>query len=126
AAVAAGTGCLVELINRRKNGEDWVNLLSITPLRDPDGRITHYVGVQTDVTRLRGYLMNLHPARSPAPAPVPAVRRTVLLVEDEEGVREFVRVVLEQAGYEVIPAIDGEQALNLYRARPDRIDLVLT
>jgi len=124
-ALKTGTGCLVELLNRRKNGDEWVNLLSLTPVRDANGRITHYVGVQTDVTRLRGYLMNLHPARTPAPPP-PAARRTVLLVEDEEGVREFVRIVLEQAGYDVIPAIDGEQALGLYRKQPDRIDLVLT
>jgi PAS domain S-box-containing protein len=126
-ALKTGTGCLVELLNRRKNGDEWVNLLSLTPVRDAGGRITHYVGVQTDVTRLRGYLMNLHPARTPAPVtPPPASRRTVLLVEDEEGVRDFVHIVLEQAGYDVIPSIDGEQALALYRNQPDRIDLVLT
>lgn len=124
AALRTGAGCLVELINRSKSGDDWVNLLGLTPIRDASGVITHYVGVQTDVTRLRGYLMNLHPARTPAPAPTG--RRTVLLVEDEEAVRDFVRMVLEQAGYEVIPAIDGEHALALYCDQPDRIHLVLT
>jgi PAS domain S-box-containing protein len=126
AALAAGTECMVELIDQRKNGDVWVNLLSLTPIRDADGRITHHVGVQTDVTRLRGYLMDLHPARGSRPATPPPARRTVLLVEDEDTVREFVRMVLEQAGYEVVCAADGEQALNVYRAGPDQIDLVLT
>jgi CheY-like chemotaxis protein len=113
------------LLNQRKSGEDYVNLLSLTPVRDAGGIITHYVGVQTDVTRLRGYLGPLHPAR-PAAAPPVKTRGTILVVEDEDAVREFVRLVLEQAGYSVIPAANPDRALELYRANPDRIDLVLT
>lgn len=126
ASLRNGTSCLVELINQRKNGDDWINLLSLTPIRDSYGRVTHYVGVQTDVTRLRDYLKNLHPSRLPALPTASKNRRTVLVVEDEEAIREFVRVVLEQAGYQVIPAIDGEHALNLFRSQPNDIDLVLT
>lgn len=126
ATLRNGSSCLVELINQRKNGDDWINLLSLTPIRDSHGRVTHYVGVQTDVTRLRDYLKNLHPSRLPAVPTASNDRRTVLLVEDEEAIREFVRVVLEQAGYQVIPAIDGEHALNLFRSQPNDIDLVLT
>ncbi len=125
AALREGRECLVELVNQRKNGEDWVNLLSLTPVRDSAGAITHFVGVQTDVTRLRGYLGPLHPARSAA-APPAAPRGTVLVVEDEDAVREFVRLVLEQAGYAVLPTANAEQALDVYRADPYRIDLVLT
>jgi len=39
-----------QLINRRKDGSQYVELASITPLRQPDGRITHYVGVKEDIT----------------------------------------------------------------------------
>jgi DNA-binding NtrC family response regulator len=52
--------------------------------------------------------------------------RTVLLAEDEEGVREFVRQVLEQAGYAVVCAPNGRDAGDLFAATPDRFDLLLT
>lgn len=42
--------CTVELINYRKDGAPFWNALSITPVHDDDGRVTHFVGVQADVT----------------------------------------------------------------------------
>ncbi len=42
--------CVVEILNYRKNGEPFWNRLSITPIRDDTGVVTHYVGVQSDVT----------------------------------------------------------------------------
>ena len=39
-----------ELVNRRKNGERFVESLSITPMRAPDGAISHFVGVFSDIT----------------------------------------------------------------------------
>jgi PAS domain S-box-containing protein len=51
---------------------------------------------------------------------------TILVVEDEDLVRQFARRVLEHAGYRVIEAIDGEEALALLQARHEEVDLVLT
>jgi PAS domain S-box-containing protein len=42
--------CLVELLNYRKDGTPFWNRLSIAPLRDANGRLTHFVGVQSDIT----------------------------------------------------------------------------
>ncbi|HRP95349.1 MAG TPA: EAL domain-containing protein [Rhodocyclaceae bacterium] len=42
-----------EVWNRRKNGEVYPQLLSITTVRDEAGAPTHYVGVMTDLSRLR-------------------------------------------------------------------------
>ena len=39
-----------ELINRRKNGEEYVEFAIISPMRDSSGRITHYVAIKQDVT----------------------------------------------------------------------------
>lgn len=39
-----------ELVNRRKNGERFVESLSITPMRTADGSISHFVGVFSDIT----------------------------------------------------------------------------
>ena len=39
-----------ELVNRRKNGERYVESLSITPMRADDGATSHFVGVFSDIT----------------------------------------------------------------------------
>jgi len=42
-----------EMINFRKNGENFWNYLRIAPVRDARGIVTHYAGIQTDVTVMR-------------------------------------------------------------------------
>jgi len=42
--------CVVELLNYRKDGSPFWNLLSITPVRDPDGELVSFIGVQFDIT----------------------------------------------------------------------------
>ncbi|WP_242470973.1 PAS domain S-box protein [Thiocystis violacea] len=39
-----------ELINRRKNGEIYLEVSTISPIRQPDGRVTHFLAVKEDVT----------------------------------------------------------------------------
>ena len=51
---------------------------------------------------------------------------TVLLVEDDEAVRRITERVLVKAGYRVLTASDGRAGLELLRARPNDIGLVLT
>ena len=41
------------LVNRKKNGDLYDEEKTITPIRDPDGRITHFVSIDRDVTALR-------------------------------------------------------------------------
>jgi two-component system cell cycle sensor histidine kinase/response regulator CckA len=54
AAIRGKEACAVELLNYRKDGTPFWNALSIAPIRDDAGRLTHFVGVQTDVTARRG------------------------------------------------------------------------
>jgi two-component system, cell cycle sensor histidine kinase and response regulator CckA len=51
---------------------------------------------------------------------------TVLLVEDEEGVRRLSRRLLEAHGYHVLEASGGEEALEFAARYPDPIHLLLT
>jgi len=50
---------------------------------------------------------------------------TVLIAEDEKGIREITTSILEQFGYRVLPASDGIEALRLFREHPGPIDLVM-
>ena len=82
-------------------------------------------------TAFQIYLPATEQPAEPRPAVVPAARtagggRTVLLAEDEDGVREMTRRVLVRAGYQVLTAATGEEALRL-AANPARsIALLLT
>ncbi len=51
---------------------------------------------------------------------------TILLVEDEPSVRALVRRVLQERGYRVLPAEGPDQAEELFAARSQAIDLLLT
>jgi two-component system cell cycle sensor histidine kinase/response regulator CckA len=51
---------------------------------------------------------------------------TILVVEDEEPVRNMVKETLQDAGYRVFDAADGEEALELMSRSRDPIHLVLT
>jgi CheY-like chemotaxis protein len=52
-------------------------------------------------------------------------RKTVLVVDDDPDVRDYASMVLEDCGYDVLQAPDGESALALLRDN-DQIDLLFT
>ena len=56
----------------------------------------------------------------------PRGSETVLLVEDEDGVRQLAREYLEASGYTVIEAEDGQMALELAARRTGPIHLLMT
>jgi two-component system, cell cycle sensor histidine kinase and response regulator CckA len=97
--------------------------------------------VLVDTAPGRGATFNVYlPAVAAAPAEgAPAVpasgelvranddrRGTILLAEDEAGVRSLVRLVLTRAGFRVLEAADGSEALRLFETHAERIDLVVT
>ncbi len=59
-------------------------------------------------------------------AVLPHGRETVLLVEDEEGVRVLSRHILHGCGYTVLEACDGADALRVAGQHPGPIDLLIT
>lgn len=61
----------------------------------------------------------------PVPRPVLSGRGTVLLAEDEPGVREIAIKLLQRAGYEVLAAENGAVAVELFRRHADTLNLVV-
>jgi len=60
-----------------------------------------------------------------APEP-PAPLATILVVEDEAGIRALVRKILRRQGYEVLEAANGQDALTLCREHGTRVELLIT
>lgn len=51
---------------------------------------------------------------------------TILLVEDDEMVREYIRTALSSGGYTLIEAANGEEAVALLQGSDRRVDLMIT
>ena len=60
-----------------------------------------------------------------AGSPVAQLTGTVLLIEDDEGVRSVARRILESASLEVVAAVDGAAAIEAVEADPGRIVAVV-
>jgi DNA-binding response OmpR family regulator len=57
--------------------------------------------------------------------PIEGGTETILVAEDDEAVRTLTTSILEQFGYTVIKAEDGEEAVNKFMANRDTISLLL-
>ena len=76
------------------------------------------------------------PAREKTPAPqkvetvspktAPGGTETILIVEDEPVLREMACNILRDCGYRIFEASSGKEALNQWRQRANKIDLLLT
>jgi CheY-like chemotaxis protein len=64
--------------------------------------------------------------RSGVPADLPRGSATVLVVEDEAGVREIAVAILRSLGYRVLEAPDGDEGLLVFGAHAAEIDMLLT
>ena len=67
----------------------------------------------------------LRPA-SPATVQIPGGWETILVVEDNDELRQLAASVLRNLGYTVLEAPNGPEAIQLFQAQPEAIHLVLT
>ncbi len=71
-------------------------------------------------------LCTQHDKDSEVTQPVPPGGiETVLICEDDASVRRLARLVLEDAGYRVFEAVDGQDAVDEFRRHQDEIQLVI-
>ncbi|MEP6923201.1 MAG: response regulator, partial [Pyrinomonadaceae bacterium] len=56
----------------------------------------------------------------------PQGSETILVVDDEDSVRELIREILETCGYQVMEAKNGHEAMEVYEREVEKIDLVIT
>jgi PAS domain S-box-containing protein len=50
AAIKAGEPCTITLLNYKKNGESFWNELTISPVKNEQQELTHFIGIQVDVS----------------------------------------------------------------------------
>jgi two-component system, cell cycle sensor histidine kinase and response regulator CckA len=95
----------------------------------------HHGGLRVESTAGRGTSFRIvFPVsierEKPAPRPLDAdkhgrYRGCILIIDDEESVREVVKDMLEDVGIETLVAVNGEEGVKIYEARQAEIDLIL-
>lgn len=83
AALQAGKPCIVILRNYRRDGTLFWNELSISPIYDNAGTLTHFIGIQTDVTERKQFEAALQQARDQMRAILDAVPGVVSWINSD-------------------------------------------
>ena len=69
---------------------------------------------------------NIEPVENQAEqAVLQDVTETILVVDDDDEIRDLTREFLEETGYQVLDAASGEQAPEIFKKQPGEVDLVL-
>jgi two-component system, cell cycle sensor histidine kinase and response regulator CckA len=95
-----------------------------------------YIWVESSVGMGTTFTICLPQVHAPAPAvssspsgqgsPIPSRAGTVLVVEDEDGVRDLARRILEEHGHRVLEARNGPDALQVIARHGEELDLVVS
>jgi two-component system, cell cycle sensor histidine kinase and response regulator CckA len=94
-------------------------------IKQADGQITVYS--QPDCgTIFEVYLPRASAPTEPARKVPTKGSETILLVDDEEGVRRLCSAILQSSGYDVLAANNGPAAIAVFEKNAHKIDLLLT
>lgn len=105
--ISEGDECRVEIRNYKKNGHLFWNELYISPVKDKTGKITHFIGVQNDITERKRSEHELREEKSSVEKKIK--ERTKELVEKEVFLSSIIQTVRESllvldADYKVLSA----------------------
>jgi CheY-like chemotaxis protein len=67
-----------------------------------------------------------HPAETGPAFDVRGGKETILIVEDEDVLRDMAHLMLEECGYRILEATSGRDALRVWELHQNEIDLLLT
>jgi PAS domain S-box-containing protein len=102
AAISAGRGCKVVVRNYRKDGSMFWNELTISPVHDREGKISHFVGIQNDIT-----VYKCREEENKKLALVAEHTNNMVIITDKNGIVEWVN-----RGYTRITGFPQNKALE--------------
>jgi PAS domain S-box-containing protein len=92
-AIKKGETTTVELRNYRKNGDLFWNELYLSPVKDANGSVTHFMGVQNDITKRKNAEQQLQKERDEMERRV--IERTKSLKENQDYLASILQTVRE-------------------------------
>ena len=116
--IGKGTGLgLATVFNIARQHNGWVEVLS-----QPGCGSTFVVYLPA----LTKPLPRTETSAVPTVSPIAGGNERILIVEDEEMLRELAREILKDAGYQILEATSGREALAVWQRHEGKIDLLLT
>jgi len=113
-AIAAGEDCTVDIVNYRKDGQAFWNHLCVSPIYDDQGLLTHFIGIQTDVSdrkqaeiQLRDHNQALEQARKSAESANRAKSEFLAMMSHE--IRTPMNAVIGMTGLLLDTPLDEQQ-----------------
>jgi PAS domain S-box-containing protein len=82
-----------EFVNRRKNGEEYIEAARIAPVRQPDGRVSHYLAIKEDITERKAMEAELRAHRDRLEELVST--RTAALASNEARLRSILKTMAD-------------------------------
>jgi signal transduction histidine kinase/CheY-like chemotaxis protein/HAMP domain-containing protein len=116
--IGKGTGLgLATVFNIARQHHGWVDVLS-----QPGCGSTFVVYLPAHTQALP----QTKTVEEPAASPTAGGSERILIVEDEEMLRELAREILKDSGYQILEAASGREALAVWQQHDGKIDLLLT
>lgn len=115
-AIKNGEECRVEIRNYKKNGKLFWNELFISPVKNDQGEVTHFIGVQNDITERKKYEHELREEKASVERKI--LERTKELIDNEIFLSSIIQTVRESllvldAQYTVLSA--NSHFLNTFK-----------
>ncbi|MDP5171508.1 MAG: ATP-binding protein [Bacteroidia bacterium] len=146
-SVQAGQTCTITLLNYKKNGEKFWNELTISPVKNEEGDLTHFIGIQVDVTSKVEALQQLISSKEAAEessrikteflnsishelrTPLTVMLGNLPLLTNEEALPEPEEIVeiskdIEESGHYLLELIN--ELLDISRIEENRLSLFPT
>jgi PAS domain S-box-containing protein len=113
AAIQAGHECHVVVRNYRKDGTRFWNELTIAPVRDTNGQIVHFVGIQNDITERKQAEEALRRERDFAESLIETAQTIVLVLSPEGRIVRFNPFMEQLSGYR-LGEVQGEDWFAIF------------
>jgi len=116
--IGKGTGLgLATVFNIARQHNGWVDVQSQPGC---GSTFTVYLPANSEAA------IEIHLVEHAVVSPTAGGSETVLIVEDEEMLRELAREILKDSGYQILEATSGREALDVWHRYSGKIDLLLT
>lgn len=90
-SIQTGQECHVILKNYRKDGTPFWNDLTVSPVRDASGVLTHFIGVQTDITKRKQAEKELERSNTLLKAQQEAALDGILVIDEKRAITSYNR-----------------------------------
>lgn len=106
-----------ELINRRKDGSEYFESIFISPVRDADGRATHYLGIKEDITERKRVEKSLQESEEKFRVMSASAQDGIVMIDNDGNISFWNAAAEKIFGYTELEALGKNLHLLLTPAR---------